>query len=259
MSIAGWTNEPPEDERPAMPVSSMLLSGGRGEPQPGAVLENALARARAAEAREAREAAASAPDPDERAASLIARGVTPGLMSDLSRRLGDTQAELQAEREKLERSQRRHEYLMRAHQAGQISAFDLAERMGRLEEGDEAQVARLERRAESLRRQLQEVSEAMSPQQHVAADPLEAATQRARQAGHEAFIEATRAKLAAAERGRPLAPPPFAGSISRGTSTEHTGDDCWVCAAGREAEASRGADPEPEVTRVLSYDQVVWR
>ena len=80
-------------DRPAMPLTQMLLSGSRGGPVPGGVLAVEQARSLAAEAREAREAAASAPDPDERAAALVTRGYRPGAMSDLSRRLGDTLAE----------------------------------------------------------------------------------------------------------------------------------------------------------------------
>jgi len=57
---SGWIRP---DEAPALPVTSMLLAGGRGEQPPGSVLETVLARSRAADAREAREAEAAAPEP----------------------------------------------------------------------------------------------------------------------------------------------------------------------------------------------------
>jgi hypothetical protein len=241
MTATGWTGEPPEDERPALPIMEMLLSGGRGKRQPGGVLETALARARAAEAREAREAAASAVDPDERAANLVARGVLPGQLTDLARRLGDTLAGLAAEEEKIERGRRRAERVQRDHQAGRISVFDIA-RMD-LDEGDPAMVERLQRGAESLRRQIAELTEVMAPQP-LAADPVESATR----AAHAAFTEATRQKMEAARAARPVVRP-FAFA-SRG-ATEHTGPDCEVCAAARELEASRSGGDQGEITRTV--------
>jgi hypothetical protein len=72
MGVTGWLGEAP-DEVPPMPVTEMLLA--RQERRAGP-LEVALAGSAANDIREAREAAANAPDPDERAASFVARGVT---------------------------------------------------------------------------------------------------------------------------------------------------------------------------------------
>ena len=98
MTRTGWGEDP--DGAPALPVTAMLLA------QPASAragtLETALARSRAADAREAREEAARAPDPDERAAAFVTRGYMPGLVPELSQRLGDMQAELQAEQAKIE-------------------------------------------------------------------------------------------------------------------------------------------------------------
>jgi hypothetical protein len=104
--------------------------------------------------------------------------------------------------------------------------------------GDPATVERLERRADGLRRQIAEAQEMIAPPQRRTPDPLEAASRRA----HEVFVEVTRAAMAEAQAGV-RAPRPFA-SVSRGAggSTEHTGDDCWVCAEGRRAEAARGGE-----------------
>jgi exonuclease VII large subunit len=193
----------------------------------GDTLVIAAARSRAADAREAMEAEASAPDPDARAAELITRGVLPGMTSELSRRLGDTLAELQGEREKIERGQRRSEHIMRAHQNGQISAFDIAQMD--LDEGDPGKVALLERRAQSLQQQVSEAAERTVPQQErEPADPFEAATSRA----HAAFVEATRAKLAAAQSGR-SEPRPFGYASRAGDAvrTEVLCDDCEKCGA----------------------------
>lgn len=232
MTTTGWTGEPPEG--PSLPLTSMLLA--QRERGPGDTLEMALARSRAEVAREEREAAAEAPDPDERAAAFVTRGYMPGMVSQLSQRLGDTLAELQGEQAKIEKGQRRQEQVRRAHAAGRITAFDIA-RMD-FGEGDPDVVARLERRAEGLRRQLAEASELISPEQR-APDPLEAVNRTA----NEFFRATTRqrvAELGTRQANRP-APRPF-GSVSRSAaSTEHTGADCWVCAEGRRSEA----DPAP--------------
>ena len=101
--------------------------------------------------------------------------------------------------------------------------------------GDEGRVRLLERRAEGLRHQIADVTEAISPPERRAPDPLEAAASRA----HAAFAEVTRARMAEAEARRPE-PRPFA-SVSRGAgrSTEHTGPDCWVCSEARRRDAAR--------------------
>ena len=100
MVATGWISEEPGAAGPALPVTQMMLARQQHRAGP---LETALARSRANEIREAREVAANAPDPDERAANLVARGYSPGLLNDLSQRLGDTVAELEAEREKIEK------------------------------------------------------------------------------------------------------------------------------------------------------------
>ena len=103
-------------------------------------LETALARSRAEDAREAREEAAYAPDPDERAANLIAGGYSPGRLYELAQRLGDTTAELEAERAKLEKAARRAEIAGREHAAGRVDVFRMLAMMDG-DEGDEGRVA----------------------------------------------------------------------------------------------------------------------
>jgi len=232
MGVTGWLGEAP-DEVPPMPVTEMLLA--RQERRAGP-LETALARSAASDIREAREAAANAPDPDERAANLIARGLTPGMISDLAQRLGDVMGEIEAENAKIEKGKRRQEHLHRAHAAGQITAWDIV-RGQDFDEGDPGRVEMLERRADGLRRQIEDAQAAIAPPQRRTPDPLEAASRHA----HEVFVEVTRAAMAEAEARRPESPP-FA-SVSRGAggSTEHTGPDCWVCAEGRQIAAARGS------------------
>jgi hypothetical protein len=191
----GWTNQPPEDETPAMPLTSMLL--GMRERGPGDTLEIAAARSRAAEARELRDEQAGSLDPDEHAAALVNRGYAPGMTSQLSARLAETLAELQAEREKIERGQRRQERIRREHDAGRISVFDIMN-MPDVDEGDAARAEKLELRATSLRRQIAEASAMITPQRREAEDPLEAATRHA----HRIFVEATRQRMADAAAGR---------------------------------------------------------
>ena len=161
MGTTGWLGEAP-DEVPPMPVTQMMLA--RQERRAGP-LEVALARSRADEIREAREAAANAPDPDERAASFVSRGYTPGLLNELAQRLGDTTAELEAERDKLEKAARRAQFAAREHAAGRADVSRMLAMMDG-DDGDASRVAMLERRAESLRRQIAEAQNMIAaPQQ----------------------------------------------------------------------------------------------
>lgn len=235
----GWISEEPDVESPAMPLSGIVLATKQHD---GDTLAIALARSQAADRREAREREAGAVDPDARAAEMIARGVLPGQMSGLAQRLGDTLAELAAEREKIERGQRRQEQVVRAHQNGQITAFDIA-RMD-FDEGDPGAVARLERRAGSLQRQIREASEAMAPQR-TPEDPLEAASRRARQAGHEAFREVTRQRMTEAEAG--VRRPPFFAGRGVAVRSEVTCADCIKYGATPEQSFLIHQDPDAPI------------
>lgn len=233
MGVTGWLGEAP-DEVPPMPVTEMLLARQQRRAGP---LETALARSAANDIREAREAAANAPDPDERAASFVARGYQPGLLYELSQRLGDTTAELEAERGKLEKAARRAQFAAREHAAGRADVSRMLSMMDG-DDGDESRVAMLERRAESLRRQIAEAQDMIAAPQQRDLGPVEAASR----AAHEVFREVTRAAWEAAQSGTarpaPRERPPF-GSVSRGRSAEHTGPDCRVCAVARERDAAR--------------------
>src|SRR5690348_16684439 len=178
--VTGWLGEAP-DEVPPMPVTEMLLA--RQERRAGP-LETALARSAASDIREAREAAANAPDPDERAANFVARGYRPGLLNELAQRLGDTVAELEAEREKIEKAARRSEIAFREHAAGRVDVFRMRAMMDG-DEGDEGRVRVLERRAEGLRRQVAEAQEMIAQPRARDLDSVEAAVSRARAAGTE--------------------------------------------------------------------------
>lgn len=228
MGVTGWIGESPEEQAPVMPLTSMLLD--RSERRAGP-LETALARSHAADAREIRDAAAAAPDPDERAAGLIARGMTPGMISDLSQRLADVQAELEAEHEKMAKGERVRARVAGMLERGQIGGLDAA-RMMDGDFGDAHWAEQLERRAGSLGRQIQEAAELMSPPSRQP-DPLEATGRRA----HQILTEVTRA-MAEAQARRPE-PRPFA-SVSRAAGdTEHTGPDCRICAEARRRDAAR--------------------
>jgi hypothetical protein len=225
----GWLSEDPDDS-PAMPVTAMLLAR---QGRRASVLETALARSAAADVREARERAASAPDPDERAANLLAGGYQPGLLYELSQQLGDVQAELETEREKIEKGARRSERLARDHAAGKITALDVS-RMQDFDEGDAHRCEQLERRASGISRQITEATQAISPPQQRDPDPIASATR----AAHDEFVAVTRAMLAGAPR--PTAPRPFVsrGSAGAGRSTEHVEGNCWVCENGRKRDAA---------------------
>jgi hypothetical protein len=197
MVTTGWVGEGPDAEAPALPLTRMAL--GMQHRGPGDRLALALARSRAEQAREIRDEAAAAPDPDERAAGLIARGYSPGLASQLSMRLGDTMAELADEEAKLEKAARRSERMHREHQAGRVSVTDIMRAMNDGDAGDEDRVRLLTRRAESLRHQISEANEAMSPPQLRESDGVEAASRHA----HQVFAEVTRARMVEARRPEP--------------------------------------------------------
>jgi len=213
----GWTDEPPEAEAPAMPLTERLLAmRQRG---PGDTLALALARSC--------DRPDPVPDPDERAANMIAAGLMPGQVSDLAQRYADAVTAAQDERDKLEKSARRQERIARDHAAGRITAFDIANMPdpdgG---EGDEATAERLERRAESLRRQLAESAELMAPQR-APEDPLQAASRRA----HQVFTEVTRQRMAEAQarRAAPRERRPFGSASPGGAAVRSEPVTCPEC------------------------------
>jgi hypothetical protein len=228
MTRTGWIGSEPDAAGPALPVTNMLL--GMRQRGPGDTVARALARSDADDTRAARDELAFAPDPDERAAGLVARGYTPGLVPQLAQRLADTVAEIEAENTRIERSARRQERIARDHAAGRITAFDIARMRAGDDEGDPAAVERLERRAAGLRRQIGEAQAAIAPQQQREADPVEAASRHA----HQIFAEITRQRFAEAQAGTRRARP-FAGR--GGAAVRNEPVECEACIAV-------GASPE---------------
>ncbi len=224
MVTTGWVGEEPA-EAPAAGFAGFILAN-RAPADAGRTLEQVFARAAQPDRHEAPY------DDDDQQAALLTRGYSPGLLNELSRRLGDVQAELEAEREKIEQGARRAAVIHRAHEAGRLSAFDVMRAMD-FDEGDEGRVRLLEHQAQSLRGRIADAAGAISPPERRAPDPLEAVASRA----HVAFAEVTRARMAEAEARRPE-PRPFVGR-GAGGSTEHTGPDCPVCAEARRRDAAR--------------------
>lgn len=208
MTATGWLGEGPDEQAPeprgAGGFAGFILAN-RADPGQGRTLEQVLTRYAQAPDRDEPEPC----DLDDKMAGLLTRGYSPGLISQLSVRLGDVLAELADEEAKIERGQRRGGHVRRAHEAGQISAWDIPGMLDDL--GDEGRVRQLERQAASLREQIGQAHEAISPQRRRAPDPLEAASRRA----HDVFREVTRQRMAEAEAGRP-APRPFGSASSRG-------------------------------------------
>lgn len=256
MTRTGWTGDAPDAEGPAMPVTNMLLSGSRGGRQPGAVLAQSLARAAADETREARETSASVLDPDEYCANLVGRGYTPGLVSTLAQQLGDTLAELEGEREKIEKAARRAEIAHREHLAGRVDVFRMQAMMDG-DDGDEGRVRVLERRAGSLQRQIAEAQEAIAPPSQRDPDPFESAAQRA----HQAFVEVTRQRMADAQARRP-APRPFASRGSAVRAETVTCPDCLKYGATPDQSYLIHADPDAPAgiaqPQVVETDAGTW-
>jgi hypothetical protein len=228
MTRTGWTGGEPEAAAPAMPLTERVLA--MKQQGPGAVLETALARSRAAEARQAREDAAAAPDPDEYAANLVSRGYLPGMIGQLSVRLAETEAELAAEEAKIEKAAQRAARTRQMHERGQIDALGVATRWRDTDEGDEATVKRLQRRAGSLRRQIAEASELAVPPETRARNSVEEASARARSVLAE--VAAQRAADDAAEA---------AGRAQLGRERA-----AFYAARGRRPFASRGAAARSE-------------
>jgi hypothetical protein len=236
MTTTGWSGE--DAERPAMPLAAQLLRNR--ERGPGDTLAISQARGRAAEARELREEAAAAVDPDERAANLIGRGVTPGMISDLGRRLADAEGELAAEREKIEKGERVNARVSRMLERGQVGGLE-ASRMMDGDYGDAARAEKLERRADRLRQQLASAQMMIAPQREQPADPLEAASRHA----HEVFREVTRQRMAEAQAGTARREPrPFAYASRSGVPGEVTCADCVKYGATAEQSYMIHADPD---------------
>ena len=233
MPQTGWLGQDP-DEAPAPQgmASTNFMLANRAAPGQGRTLQQALERAEHAPGRDDPE---PEQDADDRAASLLTRGYAPGQLSQLSMRLADTEAALSAEREKLAKSAAFAEHLHRAHEGGRITGFGLMRALGgQDDEGDEATVGVLERRAQSLRQQIDEAHEASSPARPRQTDGIEAASRSA----HKIFAETTRRMLAEAESGQPVSRPKDAGGVvavrSEGPSTCPDCQDLGVTDLARE-------------------------
>ncbi len=192
MTRTGWITG--DEQAPALPQAAMLL--GMAGHRAGA-LETALARSRAAEARQVRDEAAGARDPDEAAANMVSRGYVPGLVSDLVLRRRDKEAELEGERAKLERGERVAARVRGMLERGQVGGLE-ASRMLDGDFGDAQRAALLERQIARMDAQVADAQAMIAPAQQRDADPLEAASRQANQV----FRELTRAKMAEAEQGR---------------------------------------------------------
>lgn len=239
MTATGWTNEP--SEAPALPLTQLLMAS-RGE-NAATPLELALARGRADDRRAALEAATSAPDPDERAASFVARGYMPGMVSQLTQRLADTEAQLAEEEARIEATARRSQRTHEMHQRGQIDISGVIARMQDTEEGDPARLATLTRRRDSLRQQIAQAAELMAPPRERAVDAVESASRHA----HDEFVAVTRARMAAAASGAPQRERrPFAGrgGVAVRSDQPVTCPDCITIGATPEQSYLIHADPD---------------
>jgi phage head maturation protease len=234
-----------------MRTSDFILSV-RGGPEdrgvtPGQVLARAV-RGRDEDTLSPEEAA------EENALRCLAAGYAPGQISQLAQSLADVTADLQAERELIERGRRHAAHVSRMHAAGQITAWQVPGMLGD-DLGDEGRAAKLEWKRDRLARQLGAAQQTVSvARQARPEDPLESASRHA----HEIFAELTRQRMAEAQASRPE-PRPF-GAASRGAAgTEHAleasraaaqayaagpgadqcaGPGCPVCAYGRQRDAS---------------------
>jgi hypothetical protein len=232
MVTTGWIAEEPA-AAPALPVTNFLLSQ-RAAPAGPVTMGQAVGRVLSQAERPGRyDAEPEREDPDERAANLVARGYSPGLLAELQQRLGNTTRAIEAEQQKIRDGAKRAASIRRAHEAGRIDAFGVMREMD-FDEGDENRVRALEHQAQSLRGQIADVMEIVTPPpERQAPRPVEAAAQRAQQALAQVAEELRLKDVAAARaraqlerdrsefyaaRGRH----PFV-SRGAGRSTEHTG------------------------------------
>jgi hypothetical protein len=237
MTRTGWLGNDDEPdggfpEPGAVGGFTGFILAHKADPAAPSTLEQVLARAAQAPER-------GVPEPyddDDRQAAMVMRGYRPGLSWDLSQKLADTVAELEGEWEKVERGQRRSAQVMRMHAAGQITAFQIPDALG--DEGDEGRVARLERRADSLRRQIADMSAMIAPQQQRALDPLEAASRH----GRQVLAEVTRELAAAAQPRRPERRP----FVSRGRDAVRSEHCVWCTQEGLDDETAFLLHSDPE-------------
>ena len=156
MGVTGWLGA---EEPERSPGFADLILASRPEPGQGRTLEQVLARAAAAPDRHGDEHGPE--DFDDRAAVMVTRGYSPGLISQLAARLSDVESELAGERAKLEAGARRAEQVRRAHEAGRIRAWDIPQLLG--DDGDPGRVEQLQRQAATLRQQIRQANEAITP------------------------------------------------------------------------------------------------
>ena len=136
----------------------------------------------------------------------------------------------------------------REHAAGRLDVWAVQRMLDR-DFGDAKRAERLERRADSLRRQLAGAAQLMAPER-APEDPLEAASRCA----HQVFTEVTRQKMADAQAGR-SEPRPFA-SAGPSAAAECTGPDCPVCTAYRSASGDALAPYAPGDVITTGYTEV---
>lgn len=199
MRPTGWVGGGEEPEAAPMPLTRLALAAKQRVP--GGVVGQAMARSAAAEARDARAAADTVRDPDEYASALVNSGYLPGAISQLSMRLADVEAELADEVDKIGRAARRAERVQRDHAAGRISVADIARMQADTDEGDPGTVEKLQRRADSLRRQIREAAEASMPREAREMDAVAEAGRRA-QSIMAAVAQARAEEDAAARQAR---------------------------------------------------------
>jgi hypothetical protein len=219
--VTGWLGADPEPGTP-MPTSSFILAH-RAAPDAGRTLQEIQQGLGVPGGRRDRERDdPDRQDFDEKAARMITLGYAPGMLSRLHQELGDTMAELADEQARIEKAGRRQEQVMRAHEAGRITAWQIPEMLGD-DDGDPGRVSLLERRAASLRARIEDASAMISPPQRQRdPDPVAEAGRRA----HDAFVSATRARWAEAEaaaRQRP-APRPFGSASAAGAAEPDLAD-----------------------------------
>ena len=236
MGVTGWIGEQGEQAPEPRGAGGFtgFITAMRRDPDEGRLLADVLGRA-AQPSREERAAELAQPDPDDRTAALLTRGYRPGQLSQLSQRLGDVSAELEAEREKLAAGAPRSEQVRQLHEAGRITAWQVMQQLD-FDCGDEGRVRQLQRQQASLQSQIEQAHEAASPPRQRELDGVEAAAQRA----HQIFTEVTRQRMAEAQARRPE-PPPFAGRGSTAAADECAGPGCPVCQWARRAEVRDAA------------------
>jgi hypothetical protein len=171
---------------------------------------------------------------------LAAARYVPGTTLGLAQRLNETQAQLAAERDRLEKARKAETRLCRMWENNQLSAWDFAQRHDALDLNN-SQADKLQRRAESLQSQIAAAAGQITPVREQLREPdaVEAASRHARD-----VLKDIR-QAAAGKSPAPSGPRPFASRGGAAVRSEVTCEECIKVGASPDESFIIHSDPSP--------------